>query len=501
MEISSNLLNGFEVSLTQANLFYCFLGVLLGTLVGVLPGIGPAGAIALLLPVTFHLSPLTGTILIAGIYYGAMYGGSTTSILVNIPGEAASVVTCLDGYKMARQGRAGPALGMAAFGSFIAGTVSIIFLMSLAPFLSEVALKIGPTEYFSLICLGMMILVALIRGSRIKALCMILLGLLFSYVGMDIVTGKMRFTHGVAELSDGVGLVPMVMGLFGISEVLANLVEPEETSVFKAKIRNILPTWQDWKDSILPITRGSIVGFLIGILPGPGATISSFASYGIEKKLSRHPEKFGTGVIEGVAGPEAANNAATSGTFIPLFTLGLPSNPVTALLMGALMIHGLQPGPLLMIQHKEIFWGTVASMYMGNVMLLVLNLPLIGIWVQVLRIPAKVLLPMIFLFCLVGVYSLNTSVFDVGVMLFFGFFGYLCRRFEFETAPMIMAFVLGPMFERSLRQALISSGGNFMVFLERPISLVAFSLLVAILVLGALRRARRKSSFSAKEKM
>lgn len=492
---------GFGVALTQVNLVYCFIGVLLGTLVGVLPGIGPAGAIALLLPATFHSSPIAGTILIAGIYYGAMYGGSTTSVLVNIPGEAASVVTCLDGYQMARKGRAGPALGMAAFGSFIAGTLSLVFLMSLAPVLSQVALKIGPAEYFSLICLGMMILVVLIRGSMLKAVVMILLGLLLSYIGMDMVTGKMRFTHGIPGLSDGVGLIPMVMGLFGVSEVLTSLLSSEEGSILKAKIQNLLPTFQDWKESAFPILRGSVIGFLIGILPGPGAIISSFASYGIEKKLSRHPEKFGTGVIEGVAGPESANNAATSGTFIPLFTLGLPSNPVTALLMGALMIHGLQPGPLLMIQHKEIFWGAIASMYMGNVMLLVLNLPLIGIWVQVLRIPGRVLLPLIFVFCLIGSYSLNANIFDVGVMLFFGLIGFLCRQFDFETAPMVMAFVLGPMFEKSLRQALISSGGRFGIFLERPISLAAFSLFAAVLILGALRRAWRKTSPPFKEKV
>ena len=494
MEIVSNLLIGFGTALSQANLFYCFLGVLLGTLVGVLPGIGPPGAIALLLPITFHLSPVAGTILIAGIYYGAMYGGSTTSILVNIPGEAASVVTCLDGYKMARKGRAGPALGIAAFGSFIAGTVSLIFLMTLAPLLSDMALKVGPPEYFSLICLGMMILVVLVRGSALKALAMVLLGLLLSYIGMDMVTGKMRFTHGVPELSDGIGLVPVVMGLFGISEVLSSLEESEELSIFKAKIQNLLPNLQDWKDSIFPILRGSIIGFLIGILPGPGSMISTFASYGIEKKLSRHPEKFGTGTIEGVAGPEAANNAAASGTFIPLFTLGLPSHPVTALLMGALMIHGLQPGPLLMIQHKEIFWGTVASMYMGNVMLLILNLPLIGLWVRVLRIPRQILLPLIFLFCLTGSYSLNSSIFDVGVMFFFGLVGYLCKRYDFETAPMIMAFVLGPMFEKSLRQSLISSRGSLSVFWGSPIAMVAFSILASLLIWGGVRRIQLKHS-------
>jgi putative tricarboxylic transport membrane protein len=493
MELFSDLLIGFSTALSSTNLFYCFLGVLLGTLVGVLPGIGPPGAIALLLPLTFHMTPVAATILIAGIYYGAMYGGSTTSILVNIPGEAASVITCIDGYQMARQGRAGPALGIAAFGSFIAGTISLVFLMCLAPILSDLALKIGPAEYFSLICLGMMILVVLVHGSAWKALMMIFLGLLVSYVGMDMVTGKMRFTFGSLELAGGIDLVPMVMGLFGISEILVNLEEEGEQSLLMEKVKGLLPTLQDWKDSFWPIIRGSVLGFFIGIMPGPASTISAFTSYAVEKKLSRYPEKFGTGMIEGVAGPEAANNAAASGTFIPLFTLGLPSHPVMALLMGALMIHGLTPGPLLMVQHKEIFWGCLASMYIGNVMLLVLNLPLIGIWVRVLKIPRQFLLPLIFLFCIIGAYSLNSSVFDVGVMLFFGFIGYLCEKFDFETAPFIMAFVLGPVFEKSLRQTLISTRGSFRIFFESPIALFALLFLASLLLWPLVRLLWQKS--------
>jgi putative tricarboxylic transport membrane protein len=487
MNLASDLLMGLSTALTPVNLFYCFAGVFLGTLIGVLPGIGPPGAIAMLLPVTFHATPVSATILIAGIYYGAMYGGSTTSILVNIPGEAASVITCIDGYQMARKGRAGPALGIAAFGSFIAGTISLVLLMCLMPVLAKLALSIGPPEYFALICLGMVILAVLIRGSVLRAMLMIFLGLLLSYVGMDMVTGKMRFTHGVLQLASGIDLVPMVMGLFGISELLVNFEEGEDHSLLTTKIKNLLPTLQDWKDSFWPIIRGSILGFFIGIMPGPGSTISAFTSYGIEKKLSRHPEKFGTGMIQGVAGPESANNAAASGTFVPLFTLGLPSHPVMALLMGALMVHGLTPGPLLMIEHKEIFWGTVGSMYIGNVMLLVLNLPLIGLWVRVLSVPRYLLLPLIFLFCLIGAYSLNSSLFDVGVMLFFGILGYLCHRFNFETAPFIMAFVLGPMFEKSLRQTLISTRGSFRIFVQSPIALFALITLAVLLTWSVVR--------------
>jgi len=432
--------------------------------------------------------------MLAGIYYGAMYGGSTTSILVNIPGEAASVVTCLDGYQMARQGRAGPALGIAAFGSFIAGTLSVIGLMIVGPPLASIALRFGPPEYFSLMCLGLTILIYLASGSVIRALMMATFGIIIGCVGQDPETGSSRFVFGIPDLLDGIGLAPFVMGLFGISEVLLNIERSlQERSVFTTKIKGLLPNWQDWKDSIMPITRGSVLGFFLGILPGGGAIISSFTSYAIEKKISKHPEKFGKGAIEGVAGPEAANNSATGGAFVPLLTLGIPPNVVMALLLGALMIHGVTPGPLLIPKHPEIFWGVIASMYVGNAMLLVLNLPLIGMWVQVLKVPYKVLFPLILLFCLIGAYSINNSTFDVAVMLFFGVLGYLMRKYNFEGAPMVLAFVLGPMFENSLRQSLLLSDGSFLIFFTRPIAaggMIATFLMLISCVIPFLRKRR-----------
>jgi putative tricarboxylic transport membrane protein len=492
MDILNNILLGFQVALAPMNLFFCFLGVLIGTLVGVLPGLGPVAAMSLLLPSTFHVSPVAAVIMLAGIYYGAMYGGSTTSILVNIPGEAASVVTCLDGYQMARKGRAGPALGMAAFGSFIAGTVSIIGLMFLAPPLAEMALKFGPPEYFSLMLLGLVILTFLAGGSMTKALLMAAFGLFLGLVGMDIMTATPRFTLGFYFLTDGVGLVPVVMGLFGISEVLINVEAGLKQEVFQTKIKNLLPTLKDWKDSIWPILRGSVIGFFLGILPGGGAVISSFVSYAVEKKVSKHPEKFGTGIIEGVAGPESANNAATGGAFIPLFTLGLPSNAVMAMLLGALIIYGMQPGPMLIKQHPDLFWGAVTSMYIGNVMLLVLNLPLIGLWVKILKIPYPVLFPLILLFCLIGVYSLNNNVAEIGLMLVFGGLGYLMKKFDYEAAPLVLALVLGPMMEHALRQSLIMSNGSPAIFFTRPISLVICLGVLTLLVLPLLPWVKKK---------
>jgi putative tricarboxylic transport membrane protein len=423
MEIMKNLAFGFSICLDPINLFLCFAGCLVGTLVGVLPGIGPVGAMSLLLPITFGLQPVSAIILLAGIYYGAMYGGSTTSILVNIPGEAASVVTCLDGYKMARQGRAGPALGISAFGSFIAGTISIIGLMLVANPLARMALKFGPPEYFAVICLGLTLLVCLAQKSIIRALIMAAVGLFLSNIGLDNFSGAERFTFGLINLMDGIGLVPLIMGLFGISEILINLEELEAFSVFDKVEGGLLPSLKDWKDSTLPILRSTLIGFLLGVLPGGGATIASFTCYAIEKKLSKRPESFGTGVIEGVASPEAANNAASEGSLVPLFSLGIPANVVMALLFGALMIHGLQPGPRLVIEHPELFWGVVASLYIGNLMLLVLNLPLIGVWVRILKVPYAILFPLIFLFCLIGSYSINNSVVDVQIMLFFGVVG------------------------------------------------------------------------------
>jgi putative tricarboxylic transport membrane protein len=472
---------GFHIVFSNANLLYCFIGVFIGTLIGVLPGIGPVGTISLLLPITYGISPASAIIMLAGVYYGAMYGGSTTSILVNIPGEAASVTTCIDGYQMARQGRAGPALGISAFGSFIAGTIGTIIIMFVAEPLTGLALKFGPPEYFSLMILSLTILTYLSHGSMIKAIIMAALGVSLSQIGMDILTGHQRFTFGIIELQDGVNLVPMVMGLFGIGEILINIEESSDFEIFKGKIKGLLPSLKDWLDSIGAIIRGSILGFFLGVLPGGGAIIASFASYAVEKKFSKHPERFGKGAIEGVAGPESANNAGSSGGFIPLFTLGIPSSPVMALLIGALMINGVQPGPLLIKQHPDIFWGTIISMYIGNVMLLILNLPLIGLWVKILKVPYRILFPLILFICLIGSYSIENSIFDVLMMLIFGVIGYLFRKFKYEPAPLIMAFVLGPILEKSLRQSLLMSMGNFSIFFTRSIS--ASCLIIAILLL------------------
>ncbi len=486
MDLYHSVVMGFQVALQPANLLFCFIGVLIGTLVGVLPGLGPVAAISLLLPTTFHVNPVSAIIMLAGIYYGAMYGGSTTSILVNIPGEAASVVTCLDGYQMARQGRAGPALGIAAFGSFIAGTIGVIGLMLIAPPLAEMALKFGPPEYFSLMILGLTILTFLASGPMWKALLMAAFGLFLGCIGMDNMTGSVRFSFDIVELSDGVGLVPVVMGLFGISEVLLNVEQSIERSVFETKIKNLFPTLRDWADSIWAILRGTVIGFFLGVLPGGGAVISSFVSYAVEKKVSKHPEKFGTGMIAGVAGPESANNAATGGAFIPLLTLGIPANSVMAILLGAMMIHGMQPGPMLVKEQPGLFWGAVTSMYLGNVMLLVLNLPLIGLWVKILKVPYPILFPLILLFCLIGAYSLNNSIIEVLIMVFFGFVGYLFKKFEYEAAPLVLALVLGPMLEAALRRSLLLSAGNPTIFFTRPISavlmLVSFLLLASPLI-------------------
>ncbi len=492
MSVLYDLLYGFGVALQPMNLLACFIGVFIGTLIGVLPGIGPVGAMSILLPVTFGMSPVAAIIMLAGIYYGSMYGGSTTSILVNIPGEAASVVTCLDGYQMARQGRSGPALGIAAFGSFIAGTVGLVGLMFLANPLAKLAVKFGPAEYFSLMCLGLSLLMYLTHGSILRGLLMAGTGIFLSLIGQDIVTGKLRFTIGFIGLQDGVGLVPLVMGLFGISEVLLNLETPEERKVISTKISQLLPDKKDWRRSAKPIARGSVIGFMLGILPGGGAVISSFVSYAIERKFARNPERFGKGAIEGVAGPEAANNAATSGAFIPLFSLGIPANVVMALLLGALMIHGLRPGPLMITEKPDVFWGTVASMYVGNFLLLVLNLPLIGIWVRVLKVPYRILFPLILLFCLIGAYCINNNVFDIYVMIFFGVIGYALRKIKYEPAPLVLAFVLGPLLEQNLRQALILSDGNPVVFLTHPISAACLLLSVFLLASSALPFIQRK---------
>jgi putative tricarboxylic transport membrane protein len=482
MDTFSSVIYGFQVATQPMNLAYCFIGVFIGTLVGVLPGIGPAGSIALLLPTTFHLNPTSGIIMLAGIWYGVMFGGSRTSILVNIPGEPTSVVTCLDGYPMTLKGRAGPALGIAAFASFIAGTFAIIGLTLMGPVLAEMALKFGPPEFFSLMIVGIMILSYLSSGSMIKALMFAAVGMILGGVGMDLISGKYRFTFGIQALLDGIGLIPVVMGLFGISEVLVNLETEIEGTIVTAKIKNILPTLKDWADSIWAIVRGTLLGFFMGIIPGGGAIVATFASYAIEKKISKHPEEFGKGAIQGVAAPEAANNAAAGGAFIPLLTLGIPPNAVMAIFLGALMIHGLEPGPLLIHEAPEVFWGLIVSMYIGNVILMVLNLPLIGLWVKILKVPYFFLYPLIILFCLIGVYSVRNNAADVVIMFIFGILGYLARKFGYQGAPLVLAMVLGPMLEESFRQSLITSHGSFAIFFTRPISLgfllVAFILLV-----------------------
>ncbi len=471
-DLFSNLYTGFTVSLSLANVFYCFLGVFIGTLIGVLPGIGPVATISILIPSTFHLTPIAGVIMLAGIYYGAQYGGSTTSILLRIPGETSSVITCLDGYEMARQGRAGPALGIAAFGSFIAGTLATFGLALVAPPLAGWALEFGAAEYTTLMLLGLITATFLGQKSMLKSLSMVMLGLVLSLVGRETVTGFPRFTYGVYELEDGLGFIPLIMGLFGISEVFLNLEESVKREVLaRGRIAGILPSLQDWGRSILPILRGSVAGFLLGILPGGGATLGSLASYAMEKKISRTPERFGTGMIEGVSGPEAANNAGAQGAFIPLLCLGIPCNVIMALLIGALMVHGVQPGPLTMTKNPDLFWGTITSMYTGNLLLLVLNLPLIGLWVRILRVPYGILYPLVLLFCIIGAFSLNNSIFEIYLTVFFGLVGYVMRKVDYEPAPLALAFVLGPLFEEALRQALVISRGEFGIFVRRPLSL------------------------------
>lgn len=483
MDYLGNFAMAFNVALEPTNLVLCFVAVLIGTAVGVLPGLGPTASISILLPITFGLTPVQAIIMLSGIYYGAMYGGSTTSILVNIPGEAASVVTCLDGYQMARKGRAGPALGISAIGSYIGGTFGVIMLMFLAVPLSRLALKLGTAEFVSLAILGLTLVTYLSSGSMIKALMMALVGLLLGYVGLDIITGRERFTLGVTTLAGGFDIIPLVMGLFGISEVLLNIEKSAQTrDIFQAKVKDILPTIQDWKDSAGPITRGSILGLLLGVIPGGGALMASFASYAIEKRIAKHPEKFGTGDIRGVAGPETANNSGAQGAFIPLVSLGIPSNSATAILMGALMIHGITPGPRFIGDHPQIFWGLIGSMYLGNAMLLILNLPLIALWVKILDIPYRFLFPLIFLFCLIGAYAIGNNILDVFIMIVFGIVGYLMKKYGYEPAPLVLAFVLGPILEVAFRQSLIISHGSFMIFVSRPVSAVFLFITLFLLV-------------------
>ena len=482
LESLTSLAYGFNIALQPQNLLYCFIGVTMGTLVGVLPGIGPTATIALLLPATFKLNPISAIIMLSGICYGAMYGGSTTSILLNIPGEASSVVTCLDGYQMARKGRPGPALGISAFGSFIAGTFSIVGLVIFAPTLADFALKFGPPEYFALMVMGLSVVAYLARKSMAKALMMAVVGIVLGCVGLDPITATPRFTFGILDLADGIGIAPVVMGLFGIAEVLENLGVLTKAEIFAGKIKGLFPDREDWRRSIGPIARGSLLGFFLGLLPGVGAIVPQFLSYALEKKLSRHPERFGSGEIEGVASPEACNNAAVGGTFIPLLSLGIPSNAMTAILLGALMIYGLTPGPLLIKNSPDLFWGVIASMYIGNIMLLILNLPLIPMWVSVLKIPYSYLSSFIILFCLIGAYSLNNSTSDIYIAVIFSLVGLLMKKFAFEPAPLVLAFVLGPLLETALRRSLILSDGSFLIFLQRPISAAFILFSVVVLV-------------------
>jgi TctA family transporter len=485
--------HGMMVALEPINLFYCLVGALVGTLIGVLPGLGPVATVAMLLPVTFYLQPVSALIMLAGIYYGAQYGGSTTAILVNLPGENSSVVTCLDGYQMARRGRAGPALAVAALSSLFAGCVATLFIILFAPPLAEVALAFGPAEYFSLMLLGLIAAIVLAQGSIPKALGMIVLGLVLSSVGTDVNSGGARMTFGIPELADGIGFVPLAMGLFAVGEIIKNLESPEKRSIFTGKITDLWPTREDFRRSWPAAVRGTALGSVLGLLPGGGAMLSSFAAYALEKRLSREPQRFGQGAIEGVAAPESANNAGAQTSFIPLLTLGIPANAVIALMAGAMMIHGIQPGPQVMTKNPELFWGVVASMIVGNLMLVIINLPLIQVWVWLLRVPYRFLYPTILVFCCIGVYSLNSSVFEVLLLVLFGFMGYVLLKLRCEPAPLLLSFVLGPLMEENLRRAMQISKGDPAVFITRPISAVLLLLalgLLVVIVLPSLRRTR-----------
>jgi TctA family transporter len=497
MELLANLSIGIDAAVTYQNLFYCLGGVLLGTLIGVLPGLGPVATIAMLLPATFALPPLSALIMLAGIYYGAQYGGSTTAILINLPGESSSVVTALDGYQMARQGRAGAALSTAALGSFFAGSVATLLLAVFAPPLAEMALKFGPAEYFSLMVLGLVASVALAHGSLLKAIGMIVLGLLLGLVGSDVNSGTPRFTFEIPELADGINFVALAMGMFGVGEIIKNLEDERNRDVMVKKVTGLLPTRDDFKRIWKPILRGTTLGSVLGILPGGGAILSSFAAYSLEKKLSKTPERFGKGAIEGVAAPESANNAGAQTSFIPMLTLGIPSNPVMALMAGAMIIQGIQPGPLVMTEQPTLFWGIIVSMWIGNFFLVILNLPMIGLWVRLLTVPYHLLFPAILAFCGIGVYSLNNTNFDVFLMAGFGVAGYIFAKLECEPAPLLLGFILGPMMEENLRRAMTLSRGDAMVFVERPISatMLVLAALALIIVLSPSVRKKREEAF------
>jgi TctA family transporter len=502
MELLHNLGVGFGVAMTPANLFFAFAGAMVGTLIGVLPGIGPIATIAMLLPLTFHLEPVSGLIMLAGIFYGAQYGGSTTAILVNLPGETSSVVTCIDGHQMARQGRAGAALAVAALGSFFAGCVSTALIATFAPPLAKVGQSFGSPEYFSLMVLGLIAAVVLAHGSVLKAVAMIILGLLVGLVGTDGNTGGTRFTFGIRELTDGIDVATLAIGIFGVGEIIANLAQPEQgRSVVSAKITRLWPTGEDFRRSWKAVLRGTALGSVLGVLPGGGATLSSFAAYALEKKVSRNPSQFGRGAVEGVAGPESANNAGAQTSFIPMLTLGIPGNAVMALMIGALTIHGIQPGPQIMTERPQMFWGMIASMWIGNLMLVIINLPLIGMWVQLLKVPYRFLYLSILLFCAIGVYTVNNSPAAVMLAAFFGVCGYIFMRLDCEPAPMILGFVLGPLMEENLRRAMRISGGDPMIFINRPISLWLLFAALILLVIVALPaiRSKREEVFHEQE--
>lgn len=497
MELLSNLGLGLETALTLTNLMYCLLGVFVGTAVGVLPGLGPVATIAMLLPATFGLPPISALIMLAGIYYGAQYGGSTTAILVNLPGESSSVVTAIDGYQMARQGNAGKALATAAIASFFAGTVATILLAIAAPPLADLALKFGPAEYFSLMVLGLVASVVLASGSLLRAIGMVLLGLLLGLVGTDVNSGTARYTFELPQLADGINFVIVAMGMFGIGEIVRNLEHDSDRHLLMKKVKGLMLSRSDFKRIIGPVLRATGLGSVLGILPGGGAMLASFAAYSIEKKVSPNSAQFGKGAIEGVAAPEAANNAGAQTSFIPMLTLGIPSNPVMALMIGAMIIQGIQPGPAVMTEQPALFWGLIVSMWFGNLFLVVLNLPLIGIWVRMITVPYHLLYPAILLFCSIGVFSLNNSDFDVWLMALFGLLGYLCAKLDLEAAPMLLGFIIGPMMEEYLRRALLLSRSDPMVFVERPIS--ATMLLLAALAMAAVLtpslRKKREEAF------
>ncbi|MEN3380998.1 MAG: putative tricarboxylic transport rane protein [Hyphomicrobiales bacterium] len=492
MDIFANLWFGFGVAVTPTNLGLCLIGTLVGTLIGVLPGIGPLATIAMLLPITFGLPPVGALIMLAGIYYGAQYGGSTTSILINIPGESSSVVTALDGHQMARQGRAGPALAIAAIGSFIAGCFSTVLVAALGAPLTSLALLFGPAEYFSLMVLGLVFAVVLAKGSVLKAIAMILMGLLLSSVGSDIETGQSRMAFDIPELADGIGFVVVAMGVFGYAEIMRNLEQTESRDIVQSKITGLMPTIKDLKDSAGAIGRGTILGSILGILPGGGAVIASFAAYTLEKKIAKDPSRFGRGAIEGVASPESANNAAAQTSFIPLLTLGIPPNAVMALMVGAMTIHGIVPGPQVMTKQPELFWGLICSMWIGNLMLVIINLPLVGLWVRLLRVPYRMLFPAILIFCAIGVYSVNNAPADAIMVAAFGLVGYWLTKHDFEPAPMLLGFVLGPLMEENLRRAMLIARGDPTTFLVRPISGTLLAIAALLLVVAVLPMIRSK---------